>query len=236
MEAEKTNKPISSFDLFGKSMDIVMRNLSNFVVLNLLPAAVLLGSMIASHHGSSRSGDFASLGGASGVPTYAVAGLAGFGVVIVLVVVIASTIIRAMLYGLQLEGARGKTPDMSALWQVGKKYWLRLFALSIVIGLAIVGGLILLIVPGLIMIRRYFLAPYVMVDKNTGILDSMRQSAALSKPYSGSVWGVIGVSVLLSVPGVIPIIGSFISLALGVLYSVAPALRYEELKKLPKTT
>lgn len=231
---KKPGQPVSAFELFGKSKEIVQRNLSSFVILNLLPAATMLGSAIATSRSTERTNDLGNFGSLSGLPTYAIASLAGFGIAIFILVIIVGAIIRAMLYGLQLEGAKGKTPDISALWEIGKKYWLRLFGLGILVGLAILGGLILLIVPGFIMIRRYFLAPYILVDKDTTIMDAMRQSAALSKPYSGSIWGVIGVSVLVSLPGIIPIIGSFISLVLGVLYSVAPALRYEELKELAK--
>ena len=104
--------------------------------------------------------------------------------------------------------------------------------MSVLIALMTIGGLILLIVPGLIVIRRYFLAPYVMVDQDTGILESMRRSAAMSKPHSGYIWSIIGVSVLLSLPGIIPFVGWAVSFVLAVLYSTAPALRYQELKKL----
>jgi len=91
---------------------------------------------------------------------------------------------------------------------------------------------LLLIVPGVIAIRRYFLAPYLMLDKDLSIREAMKQSAALSKPYSGSIWGIIGVIVLLSLPSIIPVIGWAVSFVLMLLYSVAPALRYQELKKL----
>lgn len=229
---KKQGQPVSAFELFGKSKDIVMRNLPNFVVLNLLPAATLLGSMIAQSHAAKHSGSFSSLGSFSGFPTYAIASLAGIGIIIFIVVIVAGAFIRAMLYGLQLQTAQGKTPDINALWEIGKKYWLRLFGLAILVGLAVVVGLILLIIPGLIMIRRYFLTPYILIEKDTTIMEAMRQSAALSKPHSGAIWGVIGVSALLSLPGAIPVVGAFISLVLGVLYSAAPALRYEELKKL----
>jgi hypothetical protein len=60
----------------------------------------------------------------------------------------------------------------------------------------------------------------------------MKQSAAATKPFSGAIWGIIGVYILLSLPGFIPLIGGLVSIALTTLYSVAPALRYYELSKL----
>lgn len=225
---------ISAFDLFDMSSEAVQRNLNSFAILNLLPAATTLGSYIFKVRHIDKADSVPSLGAFSGLPTYAIARYAGAGMAIFIIIIIASLIVRTMLYGLQLEAAKGKTPDMSLLWELGKKYWIRLIGLSIVIAVYILGGLILLIIPGVIMFRRYFLAPFVMIDKDTSISESMRISAELSNPNPGAIWGIIGVSILISLPGFIPVIGWIVSLALGVLYSVAPALRYEELKKLAK--
>jgi len=82
------------------------------------------------------------------------------------------------------------------------------------------------------MIRRYYLAPYAMIDRNCGIKEAMERSAAMSKPYSGSIWGIIGVMILISLVGIVPLIGWLASLILGMLYVVAPALRYQQLKRL----
>jgi hypothetical protein len=71
-----------------------------------------------------------------------------------------------------------------------------------------------------------------MLDKNCGIREAMDRSAAISKPHSGYVWGIIGVGILIGFIGVIPLVGSLIAFIGGMLYSVAPALRYQELKKL----
>ena len=83
------------------------------------------------------------------------------------------------------------------------------------------------------MIRRYFLSPYVMVNEDLSISGAMQRSDELSKPYSGAVWGVIGVAFLISITSSLLFeIGPYVSFVLGIFYSVAPALRYLELKKL----
>ena len=132
----------------------------------------------------------------------------------------------------QLDAAEGKPLDFKNLWGVVKDRGWRLFGLYIVMSVLIVVGLILLIIPGLILIRRFFFAPYVMIDKNTGIKDSLNESAALSKLNTGAVWAVIGVMLLIGLANIIPIIGGLASFAFGSLYSVAPALRYQQFKKL----
>jgi uncharacterized membrane protein len=107
-----------------------------------------------------------------------------------------------------------------------------MFGLYLLMGLYIFVGLILFIIPGLIMLRRYFLAPYVMLDTRCGITEAMERSAELSKPYSGYIWGMIGVMFLISLFNVVEGIGWMAAFVLGMLYSVAPALRYQELKEI----
>jgi uncharacterized membrane protein len=117
-----------------------------------------------------------------------------------------------------------------ASWKTAKELGWRMFGLYILIGLYIFVGFILLIIPGLIMLRRYFLAPYVMLDTKCGITEAMERSAEISKPYSGYVWGIIGVMFLIGLLNAVPGIGWMFAFAFGMLYSVAPALRYQELK------
>jgi uncharacterized membrane protein len=168
----------------------------------------------------------------SGLPGYAIGSFIGISIVLALIVVFLSLIVQAMTYALQVQAAQDKTPGLAQLFEVGKKYWLKLFGMALAIGVLTLLGLILLIIPGLIVIRRYFLAPYVMIDKDLSISEAMKESARLSKPHSGYIWSIIGVTILLSLPSIIPVLGTVIAFLLSALYSVAPALRYEELKKL----
>jgi hypothetical protein len=48
-----------------------------------------------------------------------------------------------------------------------------------------------------------------MADKKLGIFEAMKQSADLTKPYSGAVWAVIGVSVLISFISVFGVVGQY---------------------------
>jgi len=75
----------------------------------------------------------------------------------------------------------------------------------------------LLIVPFFFAMRRYILAPYYMIDRGTGIRESLRQSAQDSKKFSGPLWGLVGVNLLSQI---IPIA--------DILYMCAPAIRYKE--------
>ncbi len=220
----------SSFDLFNQSSAAVRRNLKVFVVL-YIPG--LLSALSSFQKKSKDQSTFATISdNLSGLPVSSLVVLGAATALLVAVFMVVAVLYQTALFGLELESSKGKQATYAQLWKLAKKYALRLLGLGIVAGGFIVLGLALFIVPGLILIRRYFLAPYAMVDKDMGIMEAMRYSAELSKPYSGYIWGVIGVTILIAVTNIVPIFGALIALVLSVLYSVAPALRYQELKKL----
>lgn len=226
-------KPISAFKLFNKSSKLVQDNIGMFAVLYAIPVVGALVNEFANHQ-SSKSFSHIASSGLNVSPGFTSGGLIGVSIVVALAYFIISIIVSAMSTVFELKLAQGHTADLSALWGFAKKYALRLVGLGIVTGLAIMFGIILLIVPGLIAIRSFILAPYVMIDHDLGVWDSMAKSASLTKPYAGSIWGLIGVGFLIALLGAIPFVGGLISLAVGVLYSVAPALRYQEIKKLSR--
>lgn len=217
--------------LFHKSYEAVMRNINTFAIL-LLPSFLFTLSSLVPFPDGNPAKDFSAPFGSLVFPTYGWVAIFILGFIATVLLVFLLIIIQAMLLILELEAAQDKTPGLGHLWELGNKYLLRLFGLAIVTSIYVIGGLILFIIPGLIMIRRYFLAPYLLIDKDLPIGEAMRRSAALTKPHPGAVWGVIGVMLLLSLPGFVPFIGPIVAFVLGALYSVAPAIRYKELKKL----
>ncbi len=243
----------SAFDLFAKSYEVVMRNIKNFALLLAFPAIGAISSTINYNKTIKTSGRWTHINffGTS-MPAYSIVGLVSVGIILFALFCVAALIIQAMLTGLELEGAQGKTPSLSALWEVGKKYWLRLFGLFLVVGLYLLASIIpaaiifaifrnwlgmvlggtVLVISVLFVLMHYFLAPYAMIDKDLPVFSAMEYSAKISKKHAGSIFSVLGVITLLSLTGVIPFIGAIISFGLGALYSVAPALRYQELKKL----
>jgi len=224
-----------AFELFSPSKEIILKNIWIFGPLYAIPLIFGIHDWIwtpanGNSFIDSHSHSFSLPGGP--LPTYDSSIFIGFSIFWLLFVVIAGTVASIMSQAAQLDAVEGKRLDFQILWQSVKQLGVRLFGLYIVMAVVIIIGLFLLIIPGVIFIRRYFLAPYVMLDKKVGIRESMETSAALSKRNTGSVWGVIGVMLLISLIGIIPIIGGLISFAIGCLYSVAPALRYQQLKKL----
>jgi hypothetical protein len=224
-----------SLELFGKSNKLVRKNIWIFGPLYLLPLLFsfhswewtpALGGQLGHHW--TRYSWFGS-GFSSSLPSYLWYSLVGFTMIWFLFVIAAGTVVQIMTQQAQLEATEGKNLDFVRLWAVVKELGWRMFGLYIVTSIYIVVGFIL-IIPGLIMLRRYFLAPYVMLDTKCDIKTAMERSSEMSKPYSGYVWGVIGIMFLIGLFNALPGVGWMISFVLGMLYSVAPALRYQELK------
>jgi hypothetical protein len=243
--AKSRNRPRQSsplnlpgaFQLFTSSKEIVLKNIWIFGPLYAIPILFWIHSWIWTPASSSTGGwwsGFYGLNGSWGSSPIASWDYAriGFSVLWFLIAVVAGTIAQFMVTIAALDSTENRALDFRDLWQTVKKIGWRLVGLYLLVALYVVIGLILLIIPGLIMIRRYYLAPYAMIDRNCGIKEAMERSAAMSKPYSGSIWGIIGVMILISLVGIVPLIGWLASLILGMLYVVAPALRYQQLKRL----
>lgn len=225
-----TGDPVSAFSLFSKSWEVIQKNLAVFVVLSIPTILSLASSFTSEKTAESTITSGANfVGGLSGI---GLAGFAGGVFIFGVLLFILGLIIQALLTVAQLRGAEGQELSLGGIWDEARPVILPLFGLSLLTGLLVACGLLLLIIPGIIILRRYFLAPYILVDQKLGILDAMKASAELSKPFSRSIYGVIGVTILIAFIGMVPLVGAIASAIGGVIYSVAPAFRYLELKKL----
>jgi hypothetical protein len=128
-----------------------------------------------------------------------------------------------------LRSADGEKIKFRETFRLGRKYFWRFTGLFLSVAFVVLAGLILLVVPGVIMLKRYLLSPFYMIDQDLGVFDAMRKSADESTEIGG-VWGILIALVALSIPSVIPVVGWMFALVVGVLYSCVPALRYREIQ------
>lgn len=196
-----------------------MRNINSFIVLLALPFLFTISN--AGSGGKGPSIGNMTINGLTAILSGAVV----VGVILV--------ILGVMTTKLELEAAKGNVVSISELWNSTKSRMLSFILLGIAIGVIVFLGFLALVIPGFILLRRYVFAPYIFLDDDKiTVTDAMRKSAELSKPFSGYIWGVIGITLLLALTGILPLIGSIVSFALTSLYSVAMPLRYLEIKKL----
>jgi hypothetical protein len=129
-----------------------------------------------------------------------------------------------------LASTNGEKFTWGDSFRKGRKYFWRftglIFSLLIVVG----AGLVLLIIPGVLLLRRYLLAPFYLIEQDLGVFEAMNRSAEETRE-TGGVWGLLAALVVLAIPSLIPGVGWILSLALAVVYSCVPAVRYREIRQ-----
>lgn len=214
--AAGSNQLPSAFSLFKPSWEGLKQNLAELIVIWLVPTLIIvvLAAIAAS----------ASNNNASGVSALFIA-------LCVVVGVAYAALIGPAIIHIQLKSSLMEKATYESAWETSKKFWWRFIILSIVLAIVIGVGFILLIVPGIIFLKRYFLSHYALIDKDLGTFDSMRRSNELSRNRSMSVYGIIGVDILINIPSVIPILGQLVTFLLQIAYFCAPAIRYQQLTR-----
>ena len=109
--------------------------------------------------------------------------------------------------GLGLLGIRrasGRDTPVSTLWE---PYTMAvpLLIMFILMGVLIVGGLLLLILPGIYLAIAYSFAPYLIIEKRLGVWESLETSRKAITQYWWRYFGLMLVSALLIIAGIIPL-------------------------------
>ncbi|MDD5561119.1 MAG: hypothetical protein PHT50_03185 [Candidatus Omnitrophica bacterium] len=127
----------------------------------------------------------------------------------------------------------GEKFSIAGMFYCGGEQALNYFVASILYFLAVLAGLILLIVPGIIVMIRMGLYLYLIVDKKMGIIDSLKESMKLTK---GNAFNLFLFWLLLL--GVILL--GFLALFVGILVAIPVTIlayvfvyRYLESRKQP---
>ncbi len=197
----------SAFSLLMPSWKAIALNLVTFIEIVIIPFIIELIGVILNKHGN----------GADIKLVFSIAGD------------LVSLLLAPALIVTQLQSIRGERIDFTLAVRQGLKFFWRYVGLAICMALVIIGGFVLLIVPGFFMIRRYILAPFYLVDQDLKILEAMRVSAEQSKRFSWAVWGLLGVELLFVVLSFI-----FIGIVLSIMYYCAAALRYDQIRAASK--
>ncbi len=103
-------------------------------------------------------------------------------------------------HGIALQGADGRVPhltDLTALLERGPTF---LFAFCIY-SVAVVGGLVLLVAPGIYLAVRYALFGHVLATRPASALEALHEAAALSRGRWWTVGAVVLKGLLLNLAG-----------------------------------
>lgn len=160
--------------------------------------------------------------------TYGEKGYVQYANIVMLVLVLPMTV-----YALSL--AQGKTMTIGELMNINAKKLLLLIVTSILAAFIIMGSILLLVFPVIWTVAWFAMSVYVLVDRDdTGPIQALQESKRISQEHKGKVWGVIGVSILVSIAAsviaAVPYVG-VVAVAAGTVWTtVASALLYTWLK------
>ncbi len=113
---------------------------------------------------------------------------------------------------IQLNILDKKPTGIGLLFNSENVFW-RYLGTSIVYGLIILGGLILLIVPGIIWALKYQFALPLVIDKKMTLSESISKSGQITKGYKGWLLGFALVLGLINIAG-------FLALGVGLLFTI----------------
>jgi hypothetical protein len=202
--------------LIRPSIGLLRRNIESSLILFVLPSLLLLLGT--------------SLTPATAKPNTVYV----LGDIIVLVSLLWNLVNALVTYCFVLHVVYDKQPPLLDVYKEGLRYAGRLIGFGLLFILLIVVGFALLIVPGLIVLRRYFLTPFYIVDQDMGIREAMDKSAAQTRPVALAVYGVLFTSVLWAMASyalgkLYHPYGSAVGVLFGTLYVFAPAILYRQL-------
>jgi hypothetical protein len=209
---------IDAGDILNRSWEIFKGE------LGLMIAAILIafGIPFAINMAMSFVQQFAMMGmmgarGPGGNPNQAAGLILGFTLVSMVINFAIQQFMQAGLMVFMLRVARGGSPEISDLFS-GKQYFWRFFWGGLLLQVMIVVGFILLFIPGIILALMFWPMTYIIVDRNTGVLDSLQQAREITSGNFMAVFVLGLASFGINLLGLLACgVGMLFSIPLGIL-------------------
>jgi uncharacterized membrane protein len=112
-----------------------------------------------------------------------------------------------------VDGNKGEIVDLFSTFALIPGY----LVACIVVGAIVMIGLVFLIVPGIYLGVRFYMFPWVIVDKGVGPFEAMRRSWAMT---NGSVWNLFLLGILLAGVNILGVVAILIGLLVTIPLSV----------------
>lgn len=215
---------ISVKDLFKQSFDIYVNKfwffvklmaLNSLAFLLLAPAGILMFFI----------GD--SLGSIITVSIF-------FALSIVAIILVSTLINVALIISVK---ERAKNFTLKQVLSESRSIFVSYLWVSSLVGLAVLGGLILFIIPGIVFLVWFVFSSYVLIDQGIKSKQSLAESKNLVKDYWWAVFGrLILATILITAISWAPLAGDIFSFFFGVPFgTIYSFLIYEDLKKIKAT-
>ena len=134
-----------------------------------------------------------------------------------------------------LDATRGIKPTLKSSLPPDLLSMVKLALTSTLVLLAILGGLLLLLIPGIIFAVWFLNAPLVTVDEGLWGPKALRRSRELARGRALEVWGAMMLLSAISIVMVVPVLGVFAYIIVSVILSPIQTVRYVQLVELKKS-
>lgn len=120
--------------------------------------------------------------------------------------------------------ARGDNAELKDIFEVFNHYG-SVLAMMILLGLILLAGFILLIIPGIILGLRLYYTPFVMMEQRLGAIDAIKASWKMTRGHGGQVFLLFLLGIPIAIGGLIALVigiipaSLWISLAFAVFYT-----------------
>lgn len=125
-----------------------------------------------------------------------------------------------------IAGVRKKQTQFEEALSKGVSVFVKMFIVSLLTVLALVGSILLFVIPFFFVLPRLFLVNYFLIDQNLGPVEAIKASWNATEGHSMKVWGIIGASIVMILPA-FTIIGIPVAIYLIFVYAAASAILYE---------
>lgn len=141
-----------------------------------------------------------------------------------------TAVLSIALFITQLASAKTKKIRLRESIDEAMKLFLPMTLLAIMSALLFIAGFTLFILPGFIVIFFLIFAAYVLIDERLSPLESMKKSYYIVKANWKVVAALVIVNGVINFPAIVPVLGTFISTILSILYLCLPTILYLRLK------
>lgn len=127
-------------------------------------------------------------------------------IILVPIIIFLTTMYNGIAAYTVLKTAEQKTTTFKEAWAASlSKFWI-ILGINVVVGLKVIGGLLLFVVPGIRAMLRYNMVHLFIFDQDTGIKESITRSKALTKDHLIEIFGMTFAA------GIIPIVGGLMAI------------------------
>lgn len=138
------------------------------------------------------------------------------GAVAQLVVWAAESVIGIGLVKIAIDFVTNKTPDYKDMYRHYALFW-NYIAGSILYGLIVLGGLILLIIPGIYFAIKYYFVIFLVVDKRLGPIEALKKSAKITQGSNTKIF-LLGLALfVINCVGFLTLIGLLVTVPITLL-------------------